>query len=209
MSCGAPCFLTPIRLARSIASSGWEALRSLRSRFQAPTRPTPEIRPIRPSDRSACQDFYCGDAEYEVAVHQYLRKDYWEQHAASSSVRVLVAIDESGAIVGYGAWQFSATLRISEPISQVESSVTLARFGIARDYQGKRDGTGVRISERLYSSIEEDVREHPRSDSSMAIFLACDSANTHGRRFWQQMGFEEIGPAIGNLRFIEYVRSPW
>jgi GNAT superfamily N-acetyltransferase len=79
------------------------------------------------------------------------------------------------------------------PDGEERQVIDLAWLALQPPFQGETDHDGFKLADRLYAYMEEVAREHPDSTEDMPVHLVCEIQNTRGLRFWQRMGFRQIG----------------
>lgn len=136
------------------------------------------------------EEFDCGDEPYEVAVANYLRRDYWER--PDRRLRTVLAFDqESGGLFGFGAWRHESILWAAGTPSR--PAIRIQWFGVDRRFHGAEDGAGRKCAGLLYATVEADARNHEESNESMLLELFCDESNQRGLAFWERRGYQKVG----------------
>lgn len=115
---------------------------------------------------------------------------------------MLVAVaDESGELIGYGAW-IHAEADLNGDLIDV---IRVIRFGVGLGYKGQLDpDTGRKYAELLYAAVEQDAIAS--SEPVTPIELFCDAENGRGLQFWQRRGFTliDVRPA-GSRSYARFI----
>lgn len=174
----------------------------------AAARPQPPVlqltvRPLRCSDRAACEDFQCGGEPWQQEVAEYLHRKYWLPGRPRENVLLGEAADQTPWLFGFGAWKHQVIELADETRIPV---VRVGYFAVDERYQGAVDQDGHKLARRLYASVEATALAHADTAPGTPMELVCHAENERGQRFWRSLGFEYFGDAFGPYqRFIRNV----
>ncbi len=164
------------------------------------------VRPAVASDRAALQAFSCAQpgAPWEEEVEAFVRDRLWEwasdPRAKSNDPRLLLLLESAtGNLLGVAAHEKIVLLG---PGKKEFAASRLHLLAIVRDWQGRRFGSGERVSDVMFSAALKDITDRvpPRH---ARVFAVVHEKNERSLKACRRHGFTEeldrVSPAYRRL----------
>lgn len=156
---------------------------------------------VRPADPNSPEtaDFDCGHEWFEETVNQTVRAGRWATNPAVTALEFML----KRKTVGY-TFSVNKQLGYPDPLSSSKEHHTLVfTAGINSKYRGMTDpypGSTETLAEVMFRVVENLPRDVVKKGivvgRVVAVALQVYVENKHARRFYEKIGFEQVGEAF-------------